>query len=100
MYEIGDLCNTTQHSNSGHHGSDVDLAAAARSSIGPKIGSMFVLFLLPFFLGLIPLKAVGMKNAARYTSIANCFGGGVFFGTCFMHLIPEVSECFIDIQVL
>ena len=89
MYEIGNPdCNTTGASNSENA---VDLAAAARGSVSAKIGGMVVMFILPFLIGLIPLKAVGMKNAARFTSIASCFGGGVFFGTCFMHLIPEVS---------
>ena len=66
------------------------LAEDSRASVGPKIGGIVVMFILPFLFGLAPLKASKMKNAARFTSIANCFGGGVFFGTCFTHLIPEV----------
>ena len=49
------------------------------------------MFLLPFLFGLAPIKASKLKNAERFTKIANCFGGGVFFGTCFLHLIPEVK---------
>ncbi|KAL5259153.1 hypothetical protein ACHWQZ_G009568 [Mnemiopsis leidyi] len=67
------------------------LAEDSRASVGPKIGGIVVMFILPFLFGLAPLKASKMKNAARFTSIANCFGGGVFFGTCFTHLIPEVA---------
>ena len=74
-------------------GSDqlLDLAAESRASIGAKCGGIVVMFILPFVFGLAPIKAAKMKNAARFTSIANCFGGGVFFGTCFTHLIPEVK---------
>ena len=68
------------------------LADESRASVGPKIGGIVVMFILPFLFGLAPLKASKMKNAARFTSIANCFGGGVFFGTCFTHLIPEVRQ--------
>ena len=68
-----------------------DVAAEARASIGAKCGGIVVMFLLPFLFGLTPLKAAKMKNAERYTNIASCFGGGVFFGTCFLHLIPEVN---------
>ena len=68
-----------------------DVAAESRASIGAKCGGMLVMFVLPFFFGLAPFKASKMKNAERYTKIASCFGGGVFLGTCFLHLIPEVT---------
>ena len=67
-----------------------DVSEESRDSIGAKCGGIVVMFLLPFLFGLAPIKAAKLKNAARYTNIASCFGGGVFFGTCFMHLIPEV----------
>lgn len=77
-------------STSDHHELP-DLAAESRASIGAKCGGIVVMFILPFLFGIAPIKASKMKNAARFTSIASCFGGGVFFGTCFTHLIPEVA---------
>jgi len=68
-----------------------DVVTESRASIGAKCGGIVVMFILPFLFGLAPIKASKMKNAARFTNIASCFGGGVFFGTCFMHLIPEVA---------
>jgi len=68
-----------------------DVTAEARDSIGAKCGGIVVMFLLPILFGLAPIKAAKMKNAERFTKIASCFGGGVFFGTCFLHLIPEVA---------
>ena len=68
-----------------------DVAVESRSSIGAKCGGMVAMFLLPFLIGLVPIKASKLENAQRFTKLANCFGGGVFFGTCFLHLIPEVK---------
>jgi len=53
--------------------------------------TMTLIFFLSMMFGLLPLKTLSMKYRSRIASIANCFGGGVFFGTCFMHLIPEVK---------
>ncbi|XP_063679585.1 zinc transporter ZIP1-like [Bolinopsis microptera] len=78
-------------STSDHHQELPDLAAESRASIGAKCGGIVIMFILPFLFGIAPIKASKMKNAARFTSIASCFGGGVFFGTCFTHLIPEVA---------
>jgi len=62
------------------------------SSVLPvKIASLFIVFFISMFCGLLPFKTKDSKHRVRITSIANCFGGGVFFGTCFLHLIPEVK---------
>ena len=56
-----------------------------------KIICMAVIFVISMVFGLLPLKTLSMKYRSRIATIANCFGGGVFFGTCFLHLIPEVK---------
>jgi len=56
-----------------------------------KIICMTAIFTVSMIFGLLPLKTLSMKYRSRIATIANCFGGGVFFGTCFLHLIPEVK---------
>lgn len=53
--------------------------------------TMVIILVVSMIFGMLPLKTLSMKYQSRIASIANCFGGGVFFGTCFMHLIPEVK---------
>ena len=53
--------------------------------------TMIIILIISMIFGMLPLKTLSMKYRSRIASIANCFGGGVFFGTCFMHLIPEVK---------
>ena len=53
--------------------------------------TMIIILIVSMIFGMLPLKTLSMKYRSRIASIANCFGGGVFFGTCFMHLIPEVK---------
>lgn len=53
--------------------------------------TMMIILVVSMIFGMLPLKTLSMKYRSRIASIANCFGGGVFFGTCFMHLIPEVK---------
>ena len=53
---------------------------------------MGIIFLVSMIFGLLPLSVdSNHKHKNRIASLANCFGGGVFFGTCFLHLIPEVK---------
>ena len=55
--------------------------------------------------GLLPVKVSGWftskgDRGLHYLSLANCFGGGVFFGAYLMHMAPEVrllmEEVYLD----
>ena len=70
---------------------DVDQDDIPSNATAVKVGGIIMLFILPLIFGLIPLRAVKLRSVVQYTAIANCFGGGVFFGTCILHLIPEVG---------
>jgi zinc transporter 1/2/3 len=66
----------------------------------PKIASCVTLFIVTFFFGILPCGIVRILNRRipkstsqqKYMSWMNCFAGGIFFGTTFLHLIPESLE--------
>ncbi|XP_064619241.1 zinc transporter ZIP1-like [Lineus longissimus] len=66
------------------------------------------LFILTFTFSMIPLKFVALStNAAidperrqkfqRAVSFLSCFAAGVFLGTCFMDLFPEVKDRMVEV---
>lgn len=65
-----------------------------------KIVSCCTVFIVTFFFGVLPCGIVRMLNRRtqkpskqqRYISWMNCLSGGVFFGTTFVHLVPESRE--------
>lgn len=65
-----------------------------------KILSLFALLGLTVLFGLIPwtFLASGSRpiTGGRYrragVSLANCFAGGIFLGTCLLHLLPNVRN--------
>lgn len=40
------------------------------------------------------------KKTVLFLSIMNCFSGGVFLGTCFLGLMPEVREIFDEVGIV
>lgn len=83
------------HNETGDN-SDINLA---------KGMAMGVLFLTSFTLGVLPIKLYTWfhwnKNAKDnvYVKMLLGFGGGVLFCTTFLHLLPEVSENFEEINL-
>ena len=62
-----------------------------------KIVSLFVVFGLIFFSAALPIKLADYferkgKRGVAVLSFLMCFGGGVFFGTFLVNMIPEVHE--------
>jgi len=55
-----------------------------------SVGILIMMVLTTVFC-VLPYKTYSCEHRQRLTSFANCFGGGVLFGTIFLHLIPEVS---------
>ena len=64
---------------------------------------LLALFAIPIVFGLLPWKCTSLLRHAesqhesmtsRILSYMNCFSGGVFLGTTFLHLLPEVVEGF------
>ena len=82
-----------------------------------KVLCLVLILLLTFFFALLPvflasrirrrevegrerrIAAVAETRSGARTilSYLNCFSGGIFFGTCFIHLFPEVSEQCADV---
>ena len=73
------------------HGDEDDEDDGDQTSNIVRAITMVVILVVSMIFGMLPLKTLSLKYRSRIASIANCFGGGVFFGTCFMHLIPEVK---------
>lgn len=68
-------------------------------SLTPKIVSCCTVFIVTFFFGVLPCGIVRLLNRRthkatqqKYISWMNCLSGGVFFGTTFIHLVPESRE--------
>lgn len=65
-----------------------------------KIAAIFILFGVTFLFGILPLvvlklfekKLASKCNLKKWIGLLNCFSGGVFFGTSFLHLLPETVE--------
>ncbi|XP_046568726.1 protein zntD-like [Haliotis rubra] len=64
-----------------------------------KVIAIFILFFITLLLGIIPYfiikKKWGANASARrekVLSLMNCFAGGVFLGTCLLHLMIEGKE--------
>ncbi|KAL5259827.1 hypothetical protein ACHWQZ_G010065 [Mnemiopsis leidyi] len=55
-----------------------------------SVGILIMMILTTIFC-VLPYKTYSCEHRQRLISFANCFGGGVLFGTIFLHLIPEVS---------
>ena len=63
---------------------------------------LVVFFAIPIIFGLLPWKFTSLLRSsssqsgttASILSFMNCFSGGVFLGTVFLHLLPEVVEGF------
>ena len=66
-----------------------------------KVVIIFIMLTISLLFGLIPLKIVERLKFTAHTSrsttqkvisLLNCFAGGVFLATTFLHLFPEVKE--------
>lgn len=57
-----------------------------------KIGFIFVIFLLAFGTGMIPIKCKGFNSNPVIIGVANAFSGGVFLAIALIHILPEVNE--------
>ncbi|CAC5384904.1 SLC39A1_2_3 [Mytilus coruscus] len=74
----------------------------------PKIVSCCTLFIVTFFFGVLSCGIVRLMKRRmpkstshqKYIGWMNCFAGGVFFGTTFLHLMPEsIAEIKLGIDV-
>ena len=65
--------------------------------LGTKMLCGAILLVFSLIFGLMPLKLGKIlsgkesKSSRYFLSILLCFGGGVLFATCFVHILPEVS---------
>ncbi|CAJ0927540.1 unnamed protein product, partial [Mesorhabditis belari] len=71
-----------------------------------KLLLFLAMFVLTLFVGLMPIKVLSLlrhsaavatssrehKNVSLILCLLTCFSGGVFLGTCFLHLFPELQE--------
>ena len=66
-----------------------------------KVMIIFIVLGISLLFGLVPLKIVNKlkfnshtsrSRTQRVISLLNCFAGGVFLATTFLHLLPEVKE--------
>ena len=66
-----------------------------------KVIIIFIMLFISLLFGLVPIKVVGRlklnghrarPKTQRIISLLNCFAGGVFLATTFLHLFPEVKE--------
>ena len=66
-----------------------------------KLIIIFIVLVISLLFGLVPLKIVNKLKFTSHTSrsttqrvisLLNCFAGGVFLATTFLHLLPEVKE--------
>ena len=72
-----------------------------------KLSLLLVLFALALVFGLIPFKLYAKLQSpsasahrawtSEIVCLLNCFAGGIFLGTSFLHLLPEVREGFEEI---
>ena len=69
--------------------------------LAAKVIALVSMQLLTLVAGLLPIRLItSLKNAGTRTqsrstfiiSLLNCFAGGVFLATTFLHLLPEVGE--------
>ena len=74
-----------------------DYAVTHKDSITLKIGSFFYFL---NFLTLIKIRhKVGQQTSGRQErsnsnliSYLNCYEAGIFFATCILHMLPEISD--------
>lgn len=72
-----------------------------------KILVLFTLLVVTFVASMIPIKFVQAQNRSygdsrrwqkKIISLLSCFGGGVFFATCLLDLLPEVKAKFLKVE--
>jgi zinc transporter 1/2/3 len=63
-----------------------------------KILFIITALLEAFFMGIIPVKCKYFKESPKVLGIANAFSGGVFISICLMHIMPEQTEHFNDLE--
>lgn len=83
------------HEDDAHHheeeyGLGDDLLSPHHLIAMKSVGTLIMMGLTTLFC-ILPYKTYSCEHRQRLISFANCFGGGVLFGTIFLHLIPEVS---------
>lgn len=74
-----------------HLTEDQDQLLSRHHLLTVKCVGILVMMGLTTVFCLLPYKTYSCEHRQRLVSFANCFGGGVLFGTIFLHLIPEVS---------
>jgi len=70
---------------------DQDELVSPHHVLALKCVGILVMMGLTALFCLLPYRTYSCEHRQRLVSFANCFGGGVLFGTIFLHLIPEVS---------
>lgn len=80
----------------------------AGDSLVPKIVAMCLMFAVPLFLGLLPIKLASMlkwedgqmpsNRAQKITSGLSCLGAGIILTTCLSHMLPEV-HAFLELNI-
>lgn len=91
--------------HAGHDDDDMGTESESDNINLAKGLTMAVLFLTSFTLGVLPIKLARWfhweSNARNntYVKMLLGFGGGVLFCTTFLHLLPEVSENFDDLNL-
>eukprot|EP00116_Pleurobrachia_bachei_P006493 sb/3466755/ len=88
--------------SSAHHGEEEggDELLSAHHILTVKCVGIFIMMALTTLFCLLPYKTYSCEHRQRLISFANCFGGGVLFGTIFLHLIPEVSVQMNEYQLM
>ena len=75
--------------------------------LASKIVSMLILGLASWIIGLVPMVAVkrgwlnrkeseGSPKMAKILSCLMCFGGGVIMTSSLAHMLPDVTEVFVE----
>lgn len=80
---------------------------SGESLIREKIATILVMSLLTFLGGVLPFKFLSRLQQNQspgsrrrwqiFISLCSCFSGGVFIAACFLDLIPETEELFVEI---
>jgi len=64
-----------------------------------KFGFIIIAFLEALIMGSIPVKSKKFRESPKILGIANAFSGGVFIAIALMHIMPEQTESYENIDI-